>query len=295
VNPSTRAEPAITSVPDDADRISGPIHVSGPDGPWHLVREGMRLRGNAVVYTTWGEWLATAVTDPALRRLLGRDWTRYRRTADPVIRFRFVASRLATKFTAAAALDTEAAELDLAYKIGGRPYLRGLDQLDVSLTHTDDLIAVGVSRNGRIGVDAEPAARRMQFDLMQEHVCTPVERADLQRLPQAERSAGLLRLWTLKEAYTKALGQGLRLGFSEFGFGAGSAGLLAPDGTPAARGEWAFTTRQVLDRYLISVACHDAGLDTSRDTAPRTMLDEGFMGAVADLLADPEAGETARV
>jgi 4'-phosphopantetheinyl transferase len=290
VNPSTRAEAtmaAITSIPDDADRISEPIHVSGPDGPWHLVREGMRLRGNAVVYTTWGEWLTTAVTDPALRPLLGRDWTRYRRTADPVIRFRFVASRLATKFTAAAALDTEPAELDLAYKIGGRPYLRGLDQIDVSLTHTDDLIAVGVSRNGRIGVDAEPSGRKMQFDLMQDHVCTPAERAELQWLPDAERSAGLLRLWTLKEAYTKALGQGLRLGFAEFGFGAGSAGLLAPDGTPAARGEWAFTTQQVLGRYLISVACHDAGLDTSRDTAPRTMLDEGFMGAVADLLADP--------
>jgi 4'-phosphopantetheinyl transferase len=290
VNPSTRAEAsmaAITSIPDDADRISEPIHVSGPDGPWHLVREGMRLRGNAVVYTTWGEWLTTAVTDPALRPLLGRDWTRYRRTADPVIRFRFVASRLATKFTAAAALDTEPAELDLAYKIGGRPYLRGLDQIDVSLTHTDDLIAVGVSRNGRIGVDAEPSGRKMQFDLMQDHVCTPAERAELQWLPDAERSAGLLRLWTLKEAYTKALGQGLRLGFAEFGFGAGSAGLLAPDGTPAARGEWAFTTQQVLGRYLISVACHDAGLDTSRDTAPHTMLDEGFMGAVADLLADP--------
>ncbi|MDL5205405.1 4'-phosphopantetheinyl transferase superfamily protein [Streptomyces sp. ALI-76-A] len=277
----------MTSLPDDADCISEPVHVSGPDGPWHLVREGMLLRGNAVVYTTWGEWLTTAVTDPSLRSLLGRDWTRYRRLTDPVVRLRFVASRLATKFTAAAALETEAAALDLAYKIGGRPYLRGLDQIDVSLTHTDDLIAVGVSRNGRIGVDAEPAGRKMQFDLMQDHMCTPAERAELQWLPDAERSAGLLRLWTLKEAYTKALGQGLRLGFSEFGFGAGSDGLLAPDGTPAARGEWAFATHQVLGRYLISVACHDAGLDTSHDTAPRTMLDEGFMGAVADLLADP--------
>jgi 4'-phosphopantetheinyl transferase len=284
-NPAPWAEPvAVPASAFDAARISEPVYVSGPEGPWHQVREGMRLRGNAVVYTTWGQWLATAVTDPALRSLLGRDWTRYRRTADPVVRFRFVASRLATKFTAAAALDAEAAELDLAYKIGGRPYLRGLDQIDVSLTHTDDLIAVGVSRNGRIGVDAEPAGRTMSFDLMQEHVCTPAERVGLERLPEAERSAGLLRLWTLKEAYTKALGQGLRLGFSEFGFGIGSGGLLAPDGTPAARGEWAFSTHQALGRYLISVACHDTGLDTSGDTAPGTMLDEGFMGAVADLL-----------
>ncbi|MEV5880267.1 4'-phosphopantetheinyl transferase superfamily protein [Streptomyces sp. NPDC052101] len=278
----TSGEPALR--PADADRITEPIHVSGPDGPWHRVRAGMELRGNAVVHTTWGEWLGAAVTDPALRPLLGRDWQRYRRTADPLVRFRFVTSRMVTKFTAAAALGTEPAELDLAYRIGGRPYLRGLDQIDVSLTHTDDLIAVGVSRNGRIGVDAEPADRTMSFDLMQSHICTAAERAELERLPERRRPAGLLRLWTLKEAYTKALGQGLRLGFSEFGFGAEGGGLLAPDGRPASRGEWAFATHRVLDRYLISVACHDAGLDTSRDTSARTMLDEGFLGAVADLL-----------
>ncbi|MGQ5640635.1 MULTISPECIES: 4'-phosphopantetheinyl transferase family protein [unclassified Streptomyces] len=278
--------------PADAGRITEPIHVSGPHGPWHRVRAGMELRGNAVVHTTWGEWLGAAVTDAALRPLLGRDWQRYRRTTDPLIRFRFVTSRMVTKFTAAAALGTEPAELDLAYRIGGRPYLRGLDQIDVSLTHTDDLIAVGVSRNGRIGVDAERADRAMSFDLMHSHICTPAERAELQYLPEQQRSAGLLRLWTLKEAYTKALGQGLRLGFSEFGFGAEGGGLLAPDGRPASRGEWAFVTHRVLGRYLISVACHDAGLDTSRDTSPRTMLDEGFLGAVAGLL--PATGMPAR-
>ncbi|MER5886556.1 4'-phosphopantetheinyl transferase superfamily protein [Streptomyces sp. NPDC001941] len=274
----------MTDLRVDAGRISEPIHVSGPAAPWERVREAMDRNGNAVVHTTWGEWLSAAVADPSLRPLLGRDWQRYRRTADATIRYRFVASRLATKFTAAAALHTDPAELDLAYKIGGRPYLRGLDQVDISLTHTDDLIAVGVSRNGRIGVDTEPAGRHMSFDLLNDHVCTPAERAELAGLPADRQAAELLRLWTLKEAYTKALGQGLRLGFSEFGFGVENSGLLAPDGRPAARDEWAFSTHTVLGRYLISVACHDAGLDASRDTAARTMLDEGFMGAVAELL-----------
>jgi 4'-phosphopantetheinyl transferase len=274
VNPLTHTESAAATAAEGtgAARITEPIHVSGRDGPWHRVRQDMELRGSAVVYTTWGEWLTTAVTAPALRHLLGRDWQRYRRTTDPVVRLRFVTSRMATKFTAAAALGTEAAELDLAYKIGGRPYLRGLDQIDVSLTHTDDLIAVGVSRNGRIGVDAEPAGRAMSFDLLHGQVCTPAERAELKRLP-------------LKEAYTKALGQGLRLGFTEFGFGVGGVGLLTPDGRPVAGDEWAFATHRVLGRYLLSVACYDAGLDTSRDTTPHTMLDEGFMAAVADLLS----------
>ncbi|MER5852842.1 4'-phosphopantetheinyl transferase superfamily protein [Streptomyces sp. NPDC002012] len=273
-----------TIIPTGAEHISTPFHVSGPDAPWHRIREAMDRHGNAIVHTTWGEWLTAAVAQPALRPLLGRDWQRYRRTTDPAIRYRFVASRLVTKYAAAAALDTDPVELDLSYKIGGRPYLRGLDQIDVSLTHTDDLIAVGVSRDGRIGVDAEPADRRMSYDLLSGHILTPVERAALEHLGDAARRAAMLRLWTLKEAYTKALGQGLRLGFTEFGFGVGSGDLLAPDGRPAAHGEWAFATHRVLGRYLLSVARHDAGLDSSRDTAPSTMLDEGFMGAVTEFL-----------
>jgi 4'-phosphopantetheinyl transferase len=270
-------------------RITAPMHITGPRGPWQQVREGMDVRGNATVCTTWGEWLPTVVGDPGLRALLGRDWQRYRRTPDPVIRARFAASRLAVKYTAAAALALDPGDIDLAYRLGGRPYLRGFDQIDVSLTHTDELIAVGISRLGRIGVDTEPAGRRMSFELMQDHVCTFDEKQDLAVLPEQEQSAAMLRLWTLKEAYTKAIGQGLRLSFTEFGFGAGSPALLAPDGRPAARGEWAFGTYHSLGRYLVSIACHDCGLDPSEDTRVATMLDDGFLGAVAELVAQEAA------
>ncbi|MFF9042115.1 4'-phosphopantetheinyl transferase family protein [Streptomyces sp. NPDC014892] len=245
---------------NDAARISPPVHVHGPGGPWHPVRADMARSGNAVVHTTWGEWLPAALTDPALCLLLGRDWQRYRRTSDPAVRHRFVASRLVTKYTAAAALDTDPTELDLAYKIGGRPYLRGLDRIDVSLTHTEELIAVGVSRNGRIGIDAEPAGRRLDFELLSGHIATPAELRSMSVLSERARESELLKLWTVKEAYSKALGQGLRLGFSESDLGADGSGLLAPDGTPAARGAWAFSTHRVLGRYLLSVARHDAEL-----------------------------------
>ncbi|MET9887105.1 4'-phosphopantetheinyl transferase superfamily protein [Streptomyces sp. NPDC006430] len=270
----------------DGRALAPPVHVPGPGGPWETVCENLERDGSAVVFATWGEWLTAALSEAGLRALLGRDWQRYRRTEDAAIRYRFVTSRMVMKYTAAAALRTQPALLDLAYKIGGRPYIRGFDQIDVSLSHTDDLIVVGVSRTGRIGVDAESAGRKMSFELLHGHVCTPAEQAELARMSQARQTAELLRLWTLKEAYTKALGQGLRLGFTEFGFGLESGSLIALDGSPASHGEWAFATHPVLGgRYLVSVACHDTGLDTARDTAVHTMLDEGFMGAVEEGLA----------
>ncbi|MGI5377666.1 4'-phosphopantetheinyl transferase family protein [Streptomyces sp. CA-251387] len=274
-------------------RITPPVHVAGPAGPWDAVREGMDRRGNAVVFTTWGEWLSAVVTEPRLRLLLGRDWPRYRRTADPQVRHRFAAARLVLKYTAAAALGTDAAELDLAYKIGGRPHLRGLGQIDVGLSHTDELIVVGISRGGRIGVDTEPLSRTLTLDVLHERMCTPAERAFLSGLDSPRQTAALLRLWTLKEAYTKALGQGLRLAFDEFGFPPGmegelpdgaADGLLAPDGGPAASEAWAFGTYRALERYLVTVARYTPAPRAMPWTAERTVADERSMSLVAQLL-----------
>ncbi|MFJ4561584.1 4'-phosphopantetheinyl transferase family protein [Streptomyces massasporeus] len=218
--------------------LTPPFKASGSRGPWQQVRESIRQTGNATVLTTWGEWLNAALAGGGLREMLGPDWQRYRRTPDPAVRYRFAASRLAVKYTAAAVLGTEPAELDLAYTPGGRPYLRGFGQLDMSLTHSEDLIAVGLSRTGRIGVDAEPAHTHPPAEGFLGHVCTPAERTELASLPAAQQHRARLGLWTLKEAYSKALGQGLPLGFTEFGFTActrcATAATTAAAGTAAA-------------------------------------------------------------
>lgn len=282
----------------DSTTPSPPVYVPGPapGRPWATVRTRLEREGHAVVTATWGEWLTAALTEPGLRPLLGRDWQRYRRTGNAAARYRFVTSRMLVKYTAATVLGTDPAALELAYRIGGRPYLRGFDQIDVSLSHTGDLIAVGVSRTGRIGVDAEPVGREISFDMLRRHMCTRAEAAGLARMTPERQARGLLRLWTLKEAYTKALGQGLRLGFTEFGFGPDGA-LTTADGSPAPGGAWAFTTHPVLDgRYLVSTACQDTGLDTARDTVARTMLEPGFTGAVRTAPPpepDPLPGEAA--
>ncbi|MGW2835073.1 4'-phosphopantetheinyl transferase family protein [Streptomyces sp. NPDC001286] len=260
--------------------VAPPVHIPRPDSSWLQVRENLLDRGATVAYATWTEWLPAVLTTPRLRPLLGRDFSRYERTTDPAVRCRFAASRLLIKYTAAAALGIDAEDIDIAYRLGGRPYLRGLDQVEVGLTHTGELMAVGISRMGRMGLDAERADRRFDMDLMRRAMCTPAEAAELDALPAPQRAAGLLRLWTLKEAYTKALGQGMRLPFTEFGFGLALGGLRTPDGTAALGEEWTFATYPVLGRYLVSAACHDAGLDPAGDTSVGTMLDRRLLTAM---------------
>lgn len=272
---------AATEAAAHGPAVAPPVHVPRPDGPWTSVGEDLATAGTAVVYATWGEWVPALLGTRRLPALLGRDWDRYRATRDPAVRFRFAASRLLIKYAAAAALRTDPEGIDIAQRLGGRPYLRGLDQIEVSLTHSGELMAVGLSRIGRIGLDAERADRRMRVDLVRGHLCTPAEAAELDTLPEPQRAAHALRLWTLKEAYTKAIGQGMRLAFTEFGFGPGGGDLRTPDGSAAlGDDEWRFATHPVLGRYLISVACQDTGLAPAGDTSVGTMVDRRLLSAM---------------
>ncbi|MFH8409735.1 4'-phosphopantetheinyl transferase family protein [Streptomyces sp. NPDC018019] len=264
--------------------IAAPLLMPGPDSPWSRVRQAMAWHGHAVVQAGWRDWLPAVFADPELRPLLGaRDWQRLRGLRDPEARDRFAASRLLVKYTAGAALQTPPETVELAYKAGGRPYLRGCDQIEVSLSHTGDLLVVGLNRRGRVGVDTERADRRIQYSAIHRHLCTPDERRRIAALPETEQQRQLLRTWTLKEAYTKALGQGMRMGFTQFGFDTDATCLLTPQGAPASHGEWSFGTFELPGGYLVAVACHDTGLD-QEDTAVGTMLDEGFLAEVVELV-----------
>ncbi|MGH3415423.1 MAG: 4'-phosphopantetheinyl transferase family protein [Actinocrinis sp.] len=262
--------------------LGRPLLIESPAGPWDAVRERLADTGSVMVYGRLDDWLPGDPDDPRLRLLLGRDWARAQRMAHRHIRSRFVAARLLLKHAAAQVLETRAELLDLAYKPGGRPYLRGCDQIDVSLSHTEGLLVVGITRRGRIGVDVELADRSMAGTGTEDQACTPYELAMLNAMAASRRNGALVRLWTLKEAYSKAIGQGLRFQFTEFGFRLGDprARVLRPDGSPGTGDEWSFGTCAVDRRYTVSVALFDAGFGDTVDTAAGTMLDPGLFEAL---------------
>lgn len=265
------------------------IEVTAEGTDWSAVREDLRCYGTAVVHGRLADWRPQTADAPGLRAVLGRDWSRYLGIEHPDIRSRYAASRRLLKHAAAAALHAEAIDLELAYGPTGRPYLRGCDQIDISLSHTDDLLLVGLTTRGLIGVDAERADRGIYSRGLDRHMCTPHERLMLSELPEPERNPSLVRLWTLKEAYSKAIGQGIQFRFTDFGFGPDNrpTQVNRPDGTAGAGDEWALRTL-ALDSggtaFVVSVAVYDAGLGRTLDTEIATMLDAEAAAAIQEAL-----------
>ncbi|MBT2445190.1 4'-phosphopantetheinyl transferase superfamily protein, partial [Streptomyces sp. ISL-36] len=196
-----------------------------------------------VVHGTVDAWARAAETRGA--RPHPGDAERLRTLRDDRLRRRFLASRLLLRSVLGALVGHDPDRIRLTRTAYGRPYAPDLPDLDFSLSHTGSLLAVAVLRGGRVGVDAERQGRPMS--VLEHRMCTPYERAalDARGLRGTARDRELLRLWTLKEAYAKALGTGLRHPPRTFGLDAAD-----PAGRPVLRdaagapltGGWASAT-----------------------------------------------------
>lgn len=119
----------------------------------------------------------------------------------------------------AAYLGTDACELELRAGTHGRPALTPPRELDFNWSHSGPRAVVALARGPlRLGVDVEcPRTRRRTLDLARRFFAA-TEYARLRTLPESQREAAFLRLWTAKEAVLKAHGQGLSYGLDRVAF-----------------------------------------------------------------------------
>ncbi|XP_020972359.1 uncharacterized protein LOC107626383 isoform X1 [Arachis ipaensis] len=86
-----------------------------------------------------------------------------------------------------------------------------LPQLHFNISHTSSLIACGVTVGSPIGIDVEEKQRRLKNDVLAfaRRYFSPYEIEMLTQIADPElRRLELIKLWTLKEAYVKAVGKG---------------------------------------------------------------------------------------
>jgi len=88
--------------------------------------------------------------------------------------------------------------------------------LHFNLAHTHGVVAMAVCRNAAVGVDVERLGRAPLA--VAERYFSTVEAAQLRALPSESQPRHFLRLWTLKEAYLKAVGAGLSGGLGRMSF-----------------------------------------------------------------------------
>lgn len=108
------------------------------------------------------------------------------------------------------------APTEVAFHIGprGKPYLVG-DGLHFNLSHSGKLALIGVSQH-ELGIDVEKVRHLESLTQIAQRHFSDSEFRKLEALDDAARELAFYRCWTRKEAYIKALGEGLSMALDSF-------------------------------------------------------------------------------
>ena len=158
-------------------------------------------------------------------------------------RQRFLASRALLRIILGSYLATGPKNIGFCYSKKEKPSLgpeNAASGITFNVSHSGGIGLFAIARRREIGVDVEQVRRDFDVEAIARRFFSGNEREQLEALPSEKRFEAFFRCWTRKEAYIKAIGEGLALPLHQFDVSIAAGGndaLLAtrPDDSEAGR------------------------------------------------------------
>ena len=148
------------------------------------------------------------------------DWAELSRIRHEPTRKRKIAVRTVLRFALSKAVGGQvpSSAWRFARSPGGRPFVAlRIPKVYFSVSHTDGLSVIAVSRICPVGIDTEVEQSRADTQFIQSFLSRR-ELVAIASIAPEERPAALMRFWTLKEAYAKLVGIGVSADFRSLEF-----------------------------------------------------------------------------
>jgi 4'-phosphopantetheinyl transferase len=125
-----------------------------------------------------------------------------------------------------------------------------LPELEFNLSHTRGFVACAVCIGAEIGIDVETLApERARLDITTGSF-SPSELRILRDTPADQQPIVFFRLWTLKEAFIKATGEGLNRALDSFSFSLDPVSIAFPSAEADEAAQWQFVEMRPTARHL---------------------------------------------
>jgi 4'-phosphopantetheinyl transferase len=194
------------------------------------------------------------------RALSPDEWERANRFRFDRHRRQYVVGRGALRALLATYLGTRPELIRFSYGPRGKPFLAApLDAsgLQFNLSNSDEMALVGCVRGVEIGVDIEFLKPMTDLEEIAERFFSPSERETLRGLPPERKKEGFFNCWTRKEAYLKAVGEGLAAPLDSFDVTLAPGEpprMLTLEGDAERAAPWFFHHLHPADEYIGAVA-----------------------------------------
>lgn len=208
------------------------------------------------VHAWWRELTSSdADVDAARTVLSAEEIARAERFGTPALRARYITGRATLRMLLGRWLSVAPDIVPLVRGARGRPRIDMVDAPDFNVSHTRDAAIIVIATSVRIGVDLERRDREVDAVRLARKFLTARERDAMETLAENARREHFLRLWTCKEAMSKATGDGLSAPLGRLSVDASAEGLSLADGPPPyIPGAWQLVAIDVPATHMATAA-----------------------------------------
>ena len=160
-------------------------------------------------------------------------------------------------------------DLRFHYGLRGKPELAdglGDGSLRFNVSHSHELALYAFTRDREIGVDVEYLRPMPDAEPIAARFFSPAEHSELCRLPTNQKQLGFFNGWTRKEAYIKALGDGLYYALDRFQVSLTPEEpprLIVVEDDPGQAARWSLQALTPAEGYVAALAVEGRGWDLS--------------------------------
>lgn len=153
-------------------------------------------------------------------------------------------------------------DLVFTHNAYGKPAMNHPKPLSFNLSHAHQMAVLAISSDPQIdlGADIEYTQGREDIIDLADHYFSPSESQLLREQFRTQQCTTFFQLWTLKEAYIKAIGKGLSMALDSFSFGALTTDITIQHNQEAEkRHDWHFAQTSLFDSYQMAIAVRNSG------------------------------------
>ncbi|MCP4295082.1 MAG: 4'-phosphopantetheinyl transferase superfamily protein [Proteobacteria bacterium] len=175
-------------------------------------------------------------------------------------RRRFIVSQGTLRMIIGDYIDMEPSRLQFHSGHRGKPYITysfGDDPLQFNLAHSKEIALYAFTLSREIGIDLEYVRDMPDAEKIALTTFSPLENETLQSLPQYQRQEAFFNCWVRKEAFIKAIGDGLYHALDRFDVSLAPgepARLVSVEGSAEQTSCWFMKSLTPEDGYVAALA-----------------------------------------
>lgn len=189
-----------------------------------------------------------------------KELLRYQRYQFASSKQEYLAGQMLIRTVLSEYVDVAPSDWEIAQFENGKPFIvmpELAEPIHFNLSHSGDRLILAVSRHAWTGVDIESIKAKRRIEQIAVRHFSSAELEQLSSLGEDEKLLRFYEFWTLKEAYIKARGTGLKQSLQSFGFELGKSELefWIEQAEEPAEACWQFWQLHAGTDYCLALAC----------------------------------------